>query len=65
MDEPVDTLDVSGEWEIAPPRPAAPSPAAASPEPTPPRQAAPAPPPPEEVQWDERSDEWETLFEDL
>ena len=65
VDEPVDTLDVSGEWEIAPPRPAAPSPAAASPEPTPPRQAAPAPPPPEEVQWDERSDEWETLFEDL
>lgn len=36
-DEPVETLDVSGEWPV----------------------------PAEEPAWDERSDEWETLFEDL
>ncbi len=52
-DEPVDTLDISGEWDVPTERPLAPTPV-----------EAPATVEAEE-QWDERSDEWETLFEDL
>ena len=69
--EPPDTLDVSGEWEIAPPprepweRVASPPRAAEQTTDSPPERAAPAPAlPPVEDDWDERSDEWESLFDE-
>ncbi|MCO4768418.1 MAG: hypothetical protein KDA24_00200 [Deltaproteobacteria bacterium] len=63
IEEPPDTLDVSGEWEVA----REPDPLTAAREAVRPEPPAPAPSEPreEEPAWDERSDEWETLFDDL
>ena len=51
VEEPPETLDVSGEWDIAPPEP-------------PPAAPAPSSPGAEES-WDERSDEWDDAFDAL